>query len=277
MDRVSQCAISTRAMEIGTVSLNTSMNPVSKPVAQVDLATLDKLIDPSTRQILKILHDHHVPTRIVGGAVRDLLLGKSPRDIDLVVDADPSEILFLLELYGIESEVSGISHGTVKAVFRANGQREKVEITSLGYRIRLKSQRPFLQKAKNWSRDSAMRDLSINAMSLDLHGHIWDYQGGYEDLKHSRIRMLPDTRANVTEDPNQIMRYFKALTMFPNPRMVKSDLDWIRKHVHLLAGSEDDDRIMRNLLSIQRSDNAHKIINLMCQLGIKKYIPYLPC
>lgn len=249
----------------------------TKPVAQVDMQVMDQFIDPNTRQILKILHDHHVSTRIVGGAVRDLLLHKKPRDIDLVVDADPSETLFLLDLYGIDAETTGIKHGTIKAVFRHNGDKNKVEITSLGYRIQLKGSRPFLKKAKNWATDSEMRDLTINSMSMDLHGHIWDYQGGYADLKHSRIRMLPDTRANIKDDPNQIMRYFKALTMFPQPLMVKADLEWIKKHISLLADQEDDERIIRNLLSIQKSPNADKILQLMCQLGVKKYISYLPC
>jgi tRNA nucleotidyltransferase/poly(A) polymerase len=277
MEHLAHHTIGSRQLAIGAVNLNIGMSTSTKPVAQVDLQTLNRLIDPATNRIMKILRDHHVPTRIVGGAVRDLLLRKTPRDIDLVVDADPSEVLFLLELYGIESDVGGIAHGTVKAVFRDNGRKEKIEITSLGYRIRLRDKRPLLHKAKNWSKDSAMRDLSINAMSLDLHGHIWDYQGGYKDLKQSRVRMLPDTRANIQDDPNQIMRYFKALTMFPNPRMVKSDLDWIRQHVHLLQGIEDDDRVMRNLLTIQKSPNSHRIIALMCELGIKQYIPYLPC
>jgi tRNA nucleotidyltransferase/poly(A) polymerase len=249
----------------------------TKPVAEIDMNVMDKFIDPHTRKILQILHDHHVPTRIVGGAVRDLLLQKQPRDIDLVVDADPSETLFLLDLYGIEAETTGIKHGTIKAVFRNNGDKHKVEITSLGYRIRLKGARPFLKQAKNWATDSEMRDLTINSMSLDLHGHIWDYQGGYHDLKHSRIRMLPDTRDNIRDDPNQIMRYFKALTMFPKPLMVQKDLEWIKKHIHLLSNQEDDERVIRNLLSIQKSPNAEKIIQLMCKLGVKKYISYLPC
>jgi poly(A) polymerase len=249
----------------------------TKPVAQVDVSVMNQFIDPNTRKILEILHDHHVPTRIVGGAVRDLLLHKPPRDIDLVVDADPSETLFLLDLYGIEAETTGIKHGTIKAVFRDNGSKNKVEITSLGYRIQMKNKRPFLKQAKNWATDSEMRDLTINSMSMDLHGHIWDYQGGYEDLKHSRIRMLPDTRTNIQDDPNQIMRYFKALTIFPKPLMVKKDLDWIKKHISLLANQEDDERVIRNLLSIQKSPNADKILQLMCQLGVKKYISYLPC
>lgn len=253
------------------------MSTPTEPVAKVDLSTLQRYIDPATEKILHILRSHHVPTRIVGGAVRDLLLRRAPRDIDLVVDADPSEILFLLEMYDIPSDTGGISHGTVKAVFGNGSKKEKIEITSLGYRIKMQDARPLLKQSKNWATDSSMRDLSINSMSLDLHGHIWDYQGGYKDLQQNRIRMLPDTRENIKDDPNQIMRYFKALTIFPQPRMVKSDLDWIRKHVHLLQGSEDDERVMKNLLAVQKSPNSHKIIQLMCQLGVKKYIPYIPC
>ena len=246
-------------------------------VTQIDLQKFAQYVDPNTRRVLKILRDHHVPARVVGGAVRDALIGRPPRDIDLVVSDDPTETLFLLELYDIPSDTTGIEHGTVKAVFGYGKDKAKIEITSLGYRIRLRDNRPRVSQEDNWRQDSSMRDLSINSMSMDMHGHVWDYQDGYQDLKDQRIRLLPFVRTNILDDPNYIMRYFKAMTIFSNPRLMPEDLKFVRAHAPLLEKAADDERLARNLMTIQKSGNGQKIIRLMCQMGIKKYLSILPC
>lgn len=246
-------------------------------VDQINLKTFARYVDPNTQTMLKMLKDHHVPARVVGGAVRDVLMNKVPRDIDLVVDDDPTETLFLLELYDIPSDTTGIEHGTVKAVFGYGKAKVKVEITSLGYRIKLRNSRPIITQSDNWASDSAMRDLTINSMSMDLHGHVWDYQGGYQDLKDHRLRMLDFVHDNIEDEPNWIMRWFKAMTLFPNPKLVKADIDFVQQHLHLVEKVADDERTSRNLMTVQKSQNGHQILRLMCEMGLKKYLPILPC
>lgn len=70
-------------------------------VSHIDPKLVDQAIDPNTATITKLLEKFHIPIRIVGGAVRDLLLHREPRDIDLVVDADPSTLIYLFEAHGI--------------------------------------------------------------------------------------------------------------------------------------------------------------------------------
>ena len=248
-----------------------------KPVAHIDLSVFANYIDPETHKVLKILKDHHIPTRIVGGAIRDMLLGNEPRDIDFVVDADPSEIVYLFEMYSIETDLTGISHGTVKAVFGYGENKNKIEVTSLAYRIVLIHDKPKIKFVDDWAIDAEMRDLSINSLSMDTNGDVFDYTGGYEDLKNHRIRMLGHTRDHVKEEPNEIMRYFRAVALFPNPILLKNDLKFIKDNAHLLKDESDDKRVIMNMITVLKSPNYKKIVKLMCKLGLNKYLPYLPC
>jgi tRNA nucleotidyltransferase/poly(A) polymerase len=250
---------------------------IVNPVTKISVKHLAKFVDKDTAKILKILTEHHIPTRIVGGAVRDLLLERQPRDLDFVVDADPAEIVYLFEMYQLPSDLSGISHGTVKAVFGYGEHKNKVEVTSLAYRINMQDNRPKIQAIDDWEVDATMRDLSINSLSVDTEGNVYDYTGGYEDLKNQRIRMLRFTKDNIANEPNQIMRYFRAISLFENPKLIQSDLEFVSQNAHLLKDQTDDKRVIMNLITVQQAPNSKKILKLMCLLGFKKYLPYLPC
>lgn len=247
------------------------------PATRIDPAQLAAAIDPNTQRVLHMLHTHHVPVRVVGGAVRDLLLGKGPRDIDLVIDADPSELLFLFDMYGIPVDTGGIQHGTIKAVFGSGRTETKVDVSSLGYRIKVQDQRPHATGTVSWERDSAMRDLSINSMSMSPDGRVWDYQGGLADLRDQRIRMLPEARQHIGSDPNLIMRYFKSLNLFSDPKLQKADLQAIAQAAPKLAKLSGDERVLKNQISIQSGPNSHRILRLMCALKLQDYLPSIPC
>lgn len=250
---------------------------MTKPVTHIDINKFARWVDAASARVLDILRDHHIDTRIVGGAVRDALLGHAPRDIDFVVNCDPSEIIFLFEMYDIETDVSGIAHGTVKAVFGYGHSQQKIDVTSLGYRIQLHNSHVDTIKHNTWPADSAMRDLSINAMSMDMKGRVWDYQHGYKDLQQQRVRLSDWSRRHLSQDPNTMMRYFKALTMFDHPRVLRSDLKLIARLAHNLASAGDDERVMKNLITIQKSHNSKQILALMCALGISRHLPYVKC
>ncbi len=244
---------------------------------QVDPAALDRAIDPHTRTVLDLLLYFRIPTRIVGGAVRDLLLGKEPRDIDLVADADPAVLIYLFEGHGIPVDLGGIQHGTVKAVFGHGDSKEKVDVSSLGYRIQRHGHRFEAGGTHSWRVDSQLRDLTINSMSMDTKGRVFDYLNGLSDLRNQTVRMAPHSRDSFQLDPNSIMRYFKAVSMFDHPRLHRKDLSWIRENVHLLADVADDQRVQMNLISILKSPNRQPTLDLMCSVGVGKYLPFLPC
>ena len=87
----------------------------------------EKLFDDDVKSVANAVRKYGFDLRVVGGAVRDFLLGKKPRDIDFATNADPAELILIFDLEGIAYDAKGISHGTVKAVFGD----EKVDVTSI--------------------------------------------------------------------------------------------------------------------------------------------------
>ena len=246
-------------------------------ITYVDPEKIEQNLDHNTQQVIALLKKFHVPVRIVGGAVRDMLLGKKPRDIDLVADVDPAVLIYIFDSHDIPVDYGGIIHGTVKAVFGHGNQQQKVDVSSLGYRIKRHGHSLDILGTHNWRKDSLMRDITINSMSMDQQGKVYDYQTGLHDLKHQIVRMCEHSRDAMILDPNGIMRYFKAISMFPHAHVIKSDLDFIAKNVHLLADVADDERVQMNLLSILRSPNKKHVQNLMCALHVDKYLPFVEC
>lgn len=246
-------------------------------VTHISTQVLDKNLDQHSKQVIELLEKFHIPVRIVGGAVRDMLLGKHPRDIDLVADADPAALIYIFDSHDIPVDYGGIIHGTVKAVFGHGKHQTKVDVSSLGYRIRRHGERLSVSSTHNWRTDSQMRDITINSMSMDPDGKVYDYQTGLYDLKHQIIRMCPGSQDAMMLDPNGIMRYFKAVGMFANPHVKKKDLQFIAKHVHRLADAKDDERVQMNLISIQKSPHRQIVLDLMCKLHVDQYLPFVVC
>ena len=248
-----------------------------EPVAHISQSKIDNAIDNNTRHVLNLLQQAKVPVRIVGGAVRDLLLDKDPRDVDLVADIDPTALIYLFEGHGIAVDLSGIKHGTVKAVFGRGEQEEKVEVSSLGYRIKRHGHRLTIDRTHSWKTDSELRDLTINSMSMDTGGRVYDYTGGLKDLRNQTVRMSPHSRDNFVLDPNTIMRYFKATSMFADPKVSPDDIKWLKQNIYRLGEVADDKKVQMNMISILKSAHRHKTLNLMCGMGVQKYLNYIPC
>lgn len=246
-------------------------------VARINPQLRDSILDPHTREVIQLLDSYEIHNRIVGGAVRNMLLGKIPRDVDLVADADPSELIYVFEKAGIPVDLGGISHGTVKAVFGHGVAEQKVDVSSLGYRIRKLGSHLHIERAHNWKQDAELRDLTINALSLDHNGIIHDYVGGYDDLLNQIVKLPPKASQGLTQEPVGIMRYFRALAFFPNPKIQKSDLQLIQQLVPALGKQANDKKVQMNLIAILNSDYRNQVLKLMCELNVHKYVPAVPC
>lgn len=246
-------------------------------VGQIHPQLLDHVLDAHTRQVMQALHEYHIPFRIVGGAVRNLLLGQVPRDIDLVADADPTELIYVFDVNKMLLDLGGIEHGTVKAVFGEGEQKQKVDVNSLGYRIQTHQGRLSISRAHNWREDAQLRDLTINSLSMDTQGHIYDYTGGYEDLYSSIVKFVPKADQALMLDATLIMRYFRALVLFDKPKIYEPDLRLIRSHLPDLTAEQHSKKVIMNLETILKHDRSHEVIQFMCDLGVHNYLPQVYC
>lgn len=238
-------------------------------VTSINLKDFEKIFSPEIKQVIEAIRKYGFDLRVVGGAVRDFILGKEPRDVDFVTDADPAELILIFDLEGIEYDAGGIEHGTVKAVFGS----DKIDVTSIAYKIEIDDQDNMqIIRGEDWEEDAHGRDLTINSMSLDLDGNIHDYLHSMDDLKEGVIRLNPSQYEKIEKHPEIIMRWFKALLYFDNPKWPEKDFQFIRKSLPLLSKVKDDDRIARTLATIIANPNGRKILDFMCKLGVNQYI-----
>jgi tRNA nucleotidyltransferase (CCA-adding enzyme) len=235
---------------------------------KINFKDFSKVFSPAVTEVIEATRKYGFEIRVVGGAVRDFVIGNPPRDIDFATTAEPAELIYIYNKSGITFDAGGIIHGTVKA--KING--ETIDVTSLNYRITSANNTISISHTIDWDQDAKNRDLTINSLSLDLDGNIYDYLGGVKDIKNQLIKFCPNPQEKIEHDPNMIMRWFKALGFFPNPIWLRKDWDVIKENIHLLDEIADDDRTKLGLASIMTHRNSQKILKIMCAMGANKYL-----
>lgn len=138
---------------------------------------------------------------VVGGCVRDVLLGKEPHDYDIATSAFPEEIMGVFN--GDRMILDGLKHGTVTVIY----DHVPYEITT--YRIDGKytdHRRPDnVEFTRNLRDDLSRRDFTINALAYD-RDYIYDFFDGMDDIEHKVIRCVGNPADRISEDPLRIMR-----------------------------------------------------------------------
>lgn len=215
---------------------------------------------PNLKVLLRTFEKFGFEVRIIGGAVRDVLMGKEWRDIDLATDAHPHEILYVFqnEIEGDEIIISkGIEHGTFVIAFSLE---EQYELTSLDFKIKTVGNKIVTSQVGSWKTDALRRDFTINAMSMDLNGKIYDFLNGQDDLKKQKVKFIGDYKKRIQESPILILRFFKLLGKFPKPVYDKNILKYIKDNKDLLNGIKPLTLswFMNNIKSQEYSDNAIK-------------------
>lgn len=140
----------------------------------------------------------------VGGCVRDTLLGREPEDWDVTTSALPEEIM---AVFGSHAFPTGLKHGTVTV----RSQHQSVEVTT--YRVDgtyHDHRRPdSVAFTRSLEEDLARRDLTVNAMAMDLRGTLRDPFGGQADLKAGILRCVGDPDRRFQEDALRILRVLR--------------------------------------------------------------------
>lgn len=145
--------------------------------------------------------------RLVGGVVRDLLLGNDPKDIDLATECTPQGMIQIFERAGLRYIPTGLQHGTVTV----NINHINYEITTLRIDHVTDGRHALVQFTSDWMKDAERRDLTINAMSLSFDGTLFDYFNGRKDLEERKVRFVGNARERITEDYLRILRYFRYI------------------------------------------------------------------
>jgi poly(A) polymerase len=163
------------------------------------------LARPEVAAILAALNREGAQTRIIGGAVRDLLLGVDVGDLDLATTAPPQETIRLGEAAGYKAVPTGIAHGTVTLVRNGIG----FEVTTLRRDVETDGRHATVAFGTDFAEDALRRDFTINALGLDHAGQVHDYCDGLADLAARRIRFIGEAGARIREDYLRILRFFR--------------------------------------------------------------------
>ena len=170
------------------------------------------LTAPGSRLVLAALGAGGRPARFVGGCVRDGLLGRdlSGGEIDLATPEPPERVIALLEDAGLKPILTGLSHGTVSTL--VDGRQ--FEITTLRHDVATDGRHATVAFTDDFEADAARRDFTINAMSCDLEGRLFDYFGGQADLAAGRVRFVGPAARRIAEDHLRILRFFRFLAHY---------------------------------------------------------------
>jgi tRNA nucleotidyltransferase/poly(A) polymerase len=238
-------------------------------IRRIDMQPFKRLFTHDLNRLIACVTHYGFKLRIVGGAVRDVLIGKAPRDIDFNTDALPDQIMYVLEKHKFRYTTRGIPHGTVKVIF---SETEEYEITSLAYSVEDECcpEDIVIHSSQSWEGDAKRRDFTIDTLSVDMDGHLYDYVDGMEDLRNQFVRFIGDPAERINKDPVLILRFFKLLALFREPKFDKAVLPVLKQNMKLIKKLKPK-RIALELSNVKRGVNADQVLRLMKNLGADAY------
>ena len=187
------------------------------------------LKDPALRAVLAALDGDGRATRIVGGAVRDALLGRTVADADLATILRPEEVIARAEAARLKTAPTGIAHGTVTVI----AQGRPFEVTTLRRDIETDGRHAIVHFTTDWAADAARRDFTMNALYCDAAGEVLDPLGGLADLRAGRVRFIGSAEDRIREDFLRILRFFRFFAWYGSGR---PDADGLKACAKLKAG-----------------------------------------
>jgi len=154
---------------------------------------------------LALLNGNGEEARVVGGAVRNALLGLPVSEIDIATTALPEEVIRRARLAHIKSVPTGIEHGTVTLVIDGH----PFEVTTLREDVETFGRKAKVAFGRDWARDAQRRDFTVNGLSATADGAVHDDVGGLADIAARRVRFIGEPAQRIGEDYLRILRFFR--------------------------------------------------------------------
>ena len=159
---------------------------------------------PAVAELGRLFADHGHELALVGGPVRDVLLGQRPGDLDLTTDATPEQVLAMADGWADKTWTVGIAFGTI-GLRKGNSLFEVTTYRSEQYE--LTSRRPDVQYGRSLEEDLGRRDFTINAMAARLPGYEFvDPVCGFDALREKVLRTPGRPEQSFSDDPLRILR-----------------------------------------------------------------------
>lgn len=222
---------------------------------------------PGLQRLFTLFLQEGATLRLVGGSVRDGLLGLPTNDIDLAVDRPPQWVLDILIKNHIKAIPTGFEHGTITAVL----DKRPYQITTLRLDIKTFGRKAEVAFTEDWVQDAQRRDFTINALYADKEGNLFDPVGGIEDLEEHRVRFIGNASQRIKEDYLRILRFFRFSARFGKEPYSQEGLEACREfasHLPHLAR----ERVTDEFLQILELPNPLYALEAMKETGVLPYI-----
>ncbi len=223
---------------------------------------MDNYIFPSVKielpdyisKIMNMLQAKGYEAYIIGGCVRDFIMGREPSDFDMATNATPDEMLSVFEEFKVIK--TGIKHGTLTVFY----EKDSVEITT--YRIDgeyFDSRHPDgVSFTRSLREDADRRDFTINAIAYNEKTGIVDYHDGLSDIKEKSIRAVGEADKRFKEDALRILRALRFSSTLGFD-IEKETLKAARKNAKLLQNISAE-RILVEINKLFLGRNAREVV-----------------
>lgn len=215
---------------------------------------MDKLI----KDILKKLEDNGFEAYVVGGYVRDYLLGKKSLDVDICTNALPKDLHKIFPINNNSNNYGG---------FNLNIKNYNIDITTYRKELKYDKRKPTeIEYINSLDEDILRRDFTINSICLNKEGKIIDLVNGIEDLNNHVIKMLGNIKERLNEDPLRILRAirFSCILGFKLDEELYQEI----KNNSELVTSLSEVRIKEEITKILLNKNYLKGLRLLKELDI---------
>jgi len=217
--------------------------------------------------LLAVLDRDGEEARVVGGAVRNTLIGAPPGDVDIATTALPREVMRRVEGAGFKAVPTGIEHGTITVV--ADGR--PFEVTTLREDVETFGRHAKVAFGRDWRRDAERRDFTMNALSVSRDGAIHDHVGGLADIAARRVRFIGEAARRIAEDYLRILRFFRFHAAYGRGAL---DPEGLAACIAARAGLEQlsRERIRMELIKLVLAEHAVPTLAVMTEAGLLEQV-----
>jgi poly(A) polymerase len=218
---------------------------------------------PHVAKVMALLTQNGESARIIGGAVRNAILGREVSDIDISTTLLPQNVIILAKSAGIRAVPTGLDHGTVTLV--VDGQ--PIEVTTLREDVATDGRHAQVRFGRDHDADARRRDFTINALGLSLDGVLHDVVGGLADMSPPRMRFIGEPADRISEDYLRILRFFRFSAHFSGGML---DHDGLKACIKLREGLStlSRERVRAEILKLLAAENPGSIARILSETGI---------
>lgn len=227
------------------------------------IAMTGPLAAEGLHRLLPIIASGGDEALIVGGAVRNALIGRPVTDIDIATTALPERVMERVTRAGLRAIPTGIAHGTITVVIDGISY----EVTTLREDIATDGRHAVVQFGRDFAKDASRRDFTINALYADAAGEVADFTGGLDDIIHRRVRFIGAAQERIKEDYLRILRFFRFAADYSEGPFDADALQAIAAEKEGLTKLSAE-RIRAELLKIVMTRRAVEAIATMARLEL---------